>query len=383
MNSGASQAARNLIPQIQALRDETETGRRLAAPVVDSLRRLRLGRMAVVQSLGGLETPPRETLEVYETLAGAEASVAWVVWNNALPCLLSRFLSPDGRTEIFADPNWLYASSTRPSGKAVVTDAGYRVSGRWSLVSGCELADWIAFLSVVEENGRPRMHPHGPELRFLYVRQADCRIIDTWHVSGLRGTGSHDVEVQDLFVPEAHTAVPGASTLAVPIGRMPIICMMAAGFAAQVIGIASAGLATVVELGKTKVSPEPRPGLRDLPANQSSVALHQAALAAARTYLHACVGSTWNKAVSAERVTLQDISAVWGAALHAAQIGRQTLEAMFSIAGTTSLYVHCPLERAHRDMHAMMRHIVVQPFWLENAGRVMFDLEPEEPLFAL
>jgi alkylation response protein AidB-like acyl-CoA dehydrogenase len=383
MEKPALAAARALIPRIQALRDETESGRRLPAPLVDSLRHARLGRMAVVSSLGGIETTPAEMLEVYEALASAEASVAWIVWNNSLPCMLSRFLSPDARKEVFADPGWLYAVSTRPSGQAVVADGGYLVSGRWSLVSGCELADWIAFLCVVKEGECPRMQAGGPELRFFYVRRSDCRIIDTWHVSSLRGTGSHDVEVADLFVAEAHSALPGVSRLDAPLGRMPIISTMAAGFAAQLIGVGSAALATVVELAKTKVSPGPRPDLRDLPANQASLALHRAALAAARTHLYACVSANWNKAVNGEPVTLQDISTAWGAAQHAAQVGRQTLEAMFGIAGTTSLYTHCPLERMHRDMHAMMRHVVAQPFWGENAGRVMFGLEPEEPLFAL
>src|SRR5690606_1086972 len=124
--------------------------------------------------------------------------------------------------------------------------------------------------------------------------------------------------------------------------RMPIICTMAAGFAAQVLGLASAGLVTVLELAQTKASPDPRPGLRDLPANQASVALHRSALAAARTYLHASVDSVWNKAVNAEPISLEDTAGVWGAAMHAARVGREALEEMFGIAGTTSLYTQCP-----------------------------------------
>lgn len=379
----ALQAARELIPQVQAFREETET-RRCLTPLAEALRRSRLARMSVVQPLDGLETPPVEVLEVYETLAGTEASVSWVVWNNALPCLLSRFLPPPARAEIFADPHGLYASSTRPSGKATVADGGYRMSGRWSLVSGCELADWITLLCRVHEpDGRPREHAGEPELRFLYVRCADYRIIDTWHVSGLRGTGSHDVELEDLFVPEARTAVPGPSTLDAAFGRIPIISTMAAGFAAQVLGIASAGFGTVLELARTKVSPDPRPGLRDQPANQASIALHRSALAAARTHLHGSIDAVWNKAVNAEPISLEDTAAVWGAAMHAVRVGGEALEDMFGIAGTTSLYTDCPLERAHRDLHAMMRHIVVQPLWLEDAGRVAFGLAPQQPLFAL
>jgi alkylation response protein AidB-like acyl-CoA dehydrogenase len=379
-------AAHDLIPQIREARDQTESSRCIASTVVEGLRASRLARMAVVESLGGLETPTVEALSVYETLAGAEASVAWVVWNNSLPCLFSRFLSPHARAEIFADPAWLYANSTRPSGKAVACDGGYRVSGRWSLVSGCELAEWMAFLCRVEEHGQPRMHMPGvPEMRFVFLRKDNCEIIDTWYTGGLRGTGSHDVAVQDVLVSEAHSALPTAtSTIDAPIGRVPIISTLGAGFAAQALGIAFAALHTVLELAKTKVSVDPtHPDLRHQPANQVSAAAHQAALQAARSHLHTTTGRIWDKAGAGQPVELDDISAVWGAALHANNVSRHAVDAMYGIGGTSSLYTACPLERAHRDIHAMMRHVISQPLWLENAGRVIFGLQPEEPLFAL
>ena len=385
MTSPAFEAARDLIPQIQALREDTESNRCIAAAVVDRLREVSLARMAVVQSLGGLETSTVDMLDVYETLAGAEASVAWIVWNNSLPWLFGRFLSREARAEIFADPRWLYANSTRPSGKANRCNGGYRVSGRWSLVSGCELADWMSFLCMVQENGEPAMvMPGVPEMRFVFVRGDACRIIDTWYTGGLRGTGSHDVVLDDVFVQESHTVLPGAElTLDAPIGRVPIISTMGAGFAAQSLGIAAAALEVVAALAKTKISPDPRPDLRDLPGNQGAFARHQAAVAAARDYLRRTVAYVWDKAVNGETISLDDISGVWGAAHHAIRVSREAVDAMYDIAGTTSLYTHCPLERAHRDMHAMMRHIVSQPFWLENVGRVRFGLDPEEPLFAL
>jgi alkylation response protein AidB-like acyl-CoA dehydrogenase len=385
MTTEPLRATHELTPLIREWREQTEADRCIAGAVVDRLRASRLARMAVPEPLGGLETPTPEALRVYEALAGAEASVAWVTWNNSLPCLFSRFLSPDARAEIFADPDWLYANSTRPSGKAVACDGGYRVSGRWSLVSGCELAEWMAFVCRVEENGQPRMlEPGVPEMRFMFVRKDDCEIIDTWHAGGLRGTGSHDVAVRDVLVSEAHSASPAAaSTIDAPIGRIPIISTISAGFAAQALGIAFAALDTVLELARTKVSPDPHPDLKDLPANQASAAAQRAALTAARTHLHASVAGIWDKAAAGRPVDLDDISAVWGASLHADEVSRHAVDAMYAIGGTSSLYTSCPLERAHRDLHAMMRHIVCQPLWLENAGRVMFGMQPVEPLYAL
>jgi indole-3-acetate monooxygenase len=385
MTTEATAAALELIPLIRRLRDETEADRRIAGPIVERLRATRLCRMAIAEELKGLALPVCDALDVYEALSGAEASVGWIVWNNALPSLFGRFLARSGRDEIFGDPAWLYASSTRPTGRAAVGGDGYRISGRWSLVSGCELAEWIALLCVVEENGEPRMlEPGVPETRFAFVRRGDFEILDTWHVGGLRGTGSHDVVVADQHVPDRWTLAPGAEvTLDAPIGRIPIIPSMAAGYGAQLLGIARTAIDEVVALTGTKVNVEHGPGLRDRLPVLAAIARQTAALDAARAHLHACAGRLWQAAESGSAATLDDITAVWGAAHLAADAGRATVNAMYDAAGTTSLYTDCLLERAHRDVHAMSRHVVAQSMWLEDAGRVALGVAPTHPLYAL
>ncbi len=149
MSAGAVASAKELQPLITRLRDTTETQRQIAGPVVDALRASRLCRMALPTELAGLAMPPAEALAVYEQLASAEASVAWIVWNSALPCFFGRFLAPDVRAEIFGDARAMYASSTRPSGRAAIQGDAYLVNGRWSLVSGCELADWLPLRAVI------------------------------------------------------------------------------------------------------------------------------------------------------------------------------------------------------------------------------------------
>jgi alkylation response protein AidB-like acyl-CoA dehydrogenase len=377
--------ARELSLTIIAVRDETETQRRLAKSIVDRLRETGLCRMALVAESNGLEVPIPDTLPVYEALSYAEASVGWIVWNNALPCLFGRNLDAATRKEVFADRRWLYACSTRPTGRAAIERDGYRLSGRWSIVSGCELADWIMLLCAVEENGAPRMlAPGNPELRLAFVRRGSYEIVDTWHVGGLRGTGSHDVVVKDLHVPRRATVSPGdPSRLDVPHGRVAIVCSMAAAYGAQALGVAQVAIDTLVELTKTKVSVDGGPSPRERPAVLTAIAQHGAAAEAARAHLHACTTTLWNTAVAGRSPALEEITAVWCAALNAAAVGRNAVEAMYSAGGTNSLYNACPLERAHRDMHAMQRHIVGQSFWLEDAGRVKLGLPALHPLYAL
>jgi indole-3-acetate monooxygenase len=385
MKNDGLAAAQALTPIILRTRNETEAGRLLAKPIVDGLRNSGLCRMALVKEIEGLEVPTPAMLDVYETLSYAEASVGWIVWNNAFTCFFGRYLAPQVRSEIFRDPQWLYAGSSRPTGKAIADGAGYRIDGRWSLVSGCELAEWIMLLCTVEENGQPRLTAQRePEARFAFVRRGDVEILDTWHVGGLRGTGSHDVVVKNVRVPQSHTfSLAEPITVDAPLGHIPIICSMAAGYGAQTLGIAQCAVDTIVELTKTKVSADSGVGLRERPDVLETIVRHGAALAAGRAYLRTRVEALWSTVTSGAPASLEEISATWGAALHGADVALRAVVAMYAAGGTTSLYTDCPLERAHRDIHAMLRHIVVQPFWLWDAGRVKVGVAPTHPLYAI
>lgn len=383
MVSQALESARELLPLLEAHRDETEAGRCLAPTIVQALRESGLARMTVVEPLGGLEASTPEALEVYELLAGIEASASWIVWNNSLPCLFSRYLKPTAREEIFGDSSFLFANSTRPSGMATPESGGFRVSGRWALVSGCELAEWLALMCIVRDPNTPANGP--PDMRFVFVQRDQCQILDTWHVGGLRGTGSHDVTVEDVLVPESRTLGPFGSepTLDRPIARVPIAATLASGFAAQALGVARASLAVVEELARTKITPEPVPDLRDRPTAQGGFAESAVATRAARAQLFESVGSVWSKAEHGDPIDVADVSRLWSASLFADQVSERVVNTMYAIGGTTSIYTSCPLERAHRDLHAMMRHVIAQPMWLEDAGRVAFGLHPNNPLYLI
>jgi indole-3-acetate monooxygenase len=384
MHQAALHSARALLPLIRKSRAETEAQRCIAAPVVDELRTARLCRIALPAEVGGLALAPLEALAVYEALAGAEAAVSWIVWNNALPCFFGRFLRPEARAEIFANPEAMYAGSTRPSGRAAVEGEHYRVNGRWSLVSGCELAEWLALRCVIEENGQPRMlRPNVPEVRMAWVKRADVEIVDTWHSGGLRGTGSHDVVVENLAVARRHTLSPlDGSTLEGTLGRVPIVCNMAAGYAAQLSGMGTAAVDALVELTASKPVVDPGPGIGERPAVLAAIADHRVRIAAAREHLHACVARLWQAAETGPAAA-GEIAAVFAAAHHAMAQGREAVRAMHGLAGASALYTSSPLERAHRDMHAMSAHIIAQPNYLEDTGRVLLGGQPLNPLYLI
>jgi alkylation response protein AidB-like acyl-CoA dehydrogenase len=375
--------AESLIPLIRELRHTTEHDRCIAAPIVHAIRQSDLCRMLLDTGAPPHYTP-EEWLRVLETLAGAEASVSWLIWNNTLPCFWARFLDDTGRARMFGDARRLFAGSTRPTGQAVTTQGGFRLSGRWSLVSGCELADYLHLMSLVHENGGPRMlAPGQPDLRVLFVPKGRYAILDTWYVGGLRGSGSHDVVVDDVFVPVEDSFAPAPPMASnSPLAQLPIVPMMVAGLGAQFLGMARAAIAVTIEILRNKVSVDPGASIRERPSVLADIASYSAAVTAAGSHLHASMAAMWDK-VRHQLPTAEDRAALYSAGLHAATVARAGVMAMHAAAGTTALYVDCPLERSLRDLQTMERHIAAQPLWLEDAGRVLVGHEPITRLQAM
>lgn len=379
------EAARSLRTIILDNRSETENSRRLASEIVDALIETELCRLAVPESLGGYEATPRVALEVFEELATAEASVAWIVWNNALPCYGSAVLTNDAvRAEIFGDATQLLANSTRPTGEAHVVDGGFRISGRWSLVSGCELAAWIPVMCIVVEGNEPHISGSGArEARMAFVPKGSYEILDTWYVGGLRGTGSHDIVVDEVFVPSERTySFADPIHLEQPLYRMPFGATLAAGCAAICLGIAKTAIDTLLKLGSSKIQVDPGLSLRDRPNVQTLIALSMAELEAARLLLFGVVDELWGTTNEGKYATNEQCSRLWRSVIHTAKTARGIVTDLYAAAGASALYVDCPLERGHRDIYAVCQHMILAPAWLEQAGRVSFGIEPTHPLFS-
>jgi alkylation response protein AidB-like acyl-CoA dehydrogenase len=375
--------AESLLPLISELRHTTENDRRVAEPIVQAIRKSDLCRM-LLDTGAPPQYTPADWLRVLEALAGAEASVSWLIWNNTLPCFWARFLDEAGRSRVFGNSNRLFAGSTRPTGQAVTTQGGFRLSGRWSLVSGCELADYVHLMSLVHQGGAPRMLASGqPDLRVLFVPKGRYTILDTWHVGGLRGSGSHDVVVDDVFVPveDSFAPAPPAASHS-QLAQLPIIPMMVAGIGAQFLGMAREAIAVTIEILRNKVSVDPGASIRERPSVLADIASHRAAVTAAGSHLHESMEAIWDK-IRHQLPTVEDRAALYSAGLYAATVGRTTVVAMHAAAGTPALYVDCPLERSIRDLQTMERHIAAQPVWLEDAGRVLLGHEPINPLFLI
>jgi alkylation response protein AidB-like acyl-CoA dehydrogenase len=322
-----------------------------------------------------------EAMEIFEELARGDASAAWCVWNGNTHWTAAQ-LSPEAARTIYADPDVVTANSTRPSGRAQVVDGGYRVNGRWSLVSGCELGRRMVLLCTVHEDGKPRLTPRGaPEFRFMLIPSSDCEIIDTWTVGGLRGTGSHDVAVRDVFVPSPYgSGFTDPYVLLEPRYRIPPLSRLVPGLGAMALGIARTAIDTVIEIAVDKTLEWTTQRLRENPGAQVRVSEAESLLRSARLFLFDSLAQLWSTVTASGEAPMELRAYVRLAASHAVASAVRAVDLMYTVAGASSIYASCPLERAFRDVHTITQHYGVQPRVMESTGRVLLGLEPDTPL---
>ncbi|MBV8776773.1 MAG: acyl-CoA dehydrogenase family protein [Alphaproteobacteria bacterium] len=374
-------AARALRPRILADRERIEAARRIPQDLAQELAAGGFFRLQLPAAYGGFDLTPMQSMAVLEELARGDASVAWCVWNGNTHWTAAQLQSATAAA-LYDRPDVITANSTRASGQAHVVDGGYRVSGRWSLVSGCELAAWMVLLAVIHESGNPRLTPAGsPESRFMLVPSPQCEIVDTWTVGGLRGTGSHDVAVRDVFVPAAFgSGFDDPYVLPEHRCRLPPFSRVIPGLGAMALGIARTAIDAFAELAGAKIPARTTQMLRDNHGAQVRVSQAEALVRAARLFLFDSLERLWHSVCTTGVPPIARRADVRLAASHAVASAAQAVDLVYAGAGATSLYTTSPLERAFRDVHAISQHIGVNPRVMETTGRVLFGLEPDTPL---
>jgi indole-3-acetate monooxygenase len=367
---------RSFGPRIWAMRDAIDQDRRLPLTLTRGMAEAGLFRIFTPRALGGHEADPLTLLPVIEEAAKVDGSVGWMMLGNMAGLLMAYLDERAARELLTPDPDIIMSGTIIPSGKATPVDGGYRISGRWGFASGVENAAWHACACLVFEDGRPRLGPEGqPEMRVCIIPRDALSIIDTWSVSGMRGTGSQDIEVVDLFVPAGRTfnladtpVQPG------PLYAFPIRCLGAAALASVCLGIARGAIDALVLLAANKIPAGSRTLLSERAMVQVQVARAEATLRAARAFLHNTMEEMWESVLAERTISVEQRALVRLAATHACEVAVQVTDQMSTAAGTSALYTSNPLERAVRDVQAAARHFSVQQATYEPFGRILLGL---------
>ncbi|MHB8576312.1 MAG: acyl-CoA dehydrogenase family protein, partial [Dehalococcoidia bacterium] len=285
--------ANALAPLIAQQQDAGQRERRLSQPVLDAARAAGFLRMLVPQALGGPQAALREALEVAEALGRQDASAGWNLTLAVAYPLLSDYLPASVAQAIFGQQDAVAVAHFAPRGRANRVDGGYRLSGRWTFMSGCQNANWTFAGGTVLAGEHPEQGPDGAPLALVFAFPTTAgTVIDTWHTTGMRGTGSHDYTVSDLVVP-ADRCFPVAALTGGPAPRpglgypRPFMEMGPLLLAAVGLGVARAASEAFHNLATTKT---PEAMARPLAAQATvheRVGRAEAQLRAARTYLFA------------------------------------------------------------------------------------------------
>ena len=358
-------AVRRLVPLIVARSDEIERGRRLPPDLVTDLREAGCFRMLVPRRLGGAQADLAEHLEVLRELARADGSVGWTVMiGSSAPVVLGKLPLATLEMMYAGGPDVVGAGTFNPTGTATVVESGFRASGRWAFASGCQHADWFIAHCIVDDGSMP-------PLRMMALPASYVDIVDTWTVSGLCGTGSHDFVLDGVFVPEDHTFTvfqPGG--LEGALGRIPELLYSALAIASVAVGIAQGALADITTLATTKVPMFADGMLASNPLFRYRLAEANTHLRAAKALLDADVAHTWQIATSAEEFTPERRARIRSTAVWATRTAAQVVDVAYTAGGGTALYSTSPLQRRLRDVHAVTQHFVVKQDTLTVAGAV-------------
>src|SRR3954452_20979883 len=305
------QAAAALKPALRDYHVEIEREQRFPRALVEQLHAAGFYRMVIPRALGGLEADPLTYLRVVELLAEGCGSGGWDLANNSIGHLVTLGLPDDGAREIHGNGPANLAGSPGPGGgQAGPVEGRYRVTGRWTFGSGCHEAAWMLGSFQIVEDGKPRLSPEGKPLflRGIFPPPEAEIVPGSWDVAGLRGTGSFDWTVDNVFLPERRTMVHAGIPLDNQWSRwlgvtyqLPPVCWVGPHHSAVIPGIARAGIDELIELAAGK-QPRGRPVglLCDNPQVQDAVGRADAILNAGRAYRTAIITELWNTIAAGE-----------------------------------------------------------------------------------
>jgi indole-3-acetate monooxygenase len=381
--NGLTQRLQAVLPNIRARREDIERERRLPRELVGACRDTGVFALEVPRAFGGAEATPAEVLAAIELVAAADGSTGWCVGLGIANNGMAGVMREAGAREAFGDPRAPSAGVFAPSGAAVRSEGGVRVSGRWQFASGITHADWVWLGCMVMENGKPRMTDMGPEIIHVMIPTSSVEIHDTWHVSGLCGTGSHDLSARDVFVPDArifHIADP-STYRPEPLYHLPPIGWFVAHCAAVGLGIARGALDELIELAQTRVPTFSTAVLADRPAAQLELARAEADLGAARAFLHDAIEAQWRAVSAGREPTPREVALGRLASCHAANTAAEVTRKAATLAGGSAIFTASPFQRHVRDAEAVAHHFTVAASVWEDAGRVLMGRAAQAPMF--
>ena len=380
------QAAAAMRPMLRDCHEEIEREQRLPTALVAQLRAAGFYRMVIPRALGGLQVDPLTYLRVVELLAEGAGSVGWNFCNNSIGQLVTLGLPDDGVQEVHGSaPSIIAGTAVQGGGEAIPVEGGYRINGHWTFGTGCQESAWMLGSFQILDDGQPRRRPDGAPLfwRGVFPRAEANVVPGSWDVTGLRGTGSFDWKVENVFLPERRTMVHAGVPLDNQWARWPGLtyalpsqAWVGPHHSSVITGIARAGIDALLELAVEKM-PRGRSGrLCDNPQVQDAAGRADAMLNAGRIYRGAMIAELWNTIAAGRETTLEQRARCRLAAVYAADNARDAMDLVYRHGGSTSFKRETRLAECWRDLHVVGQTVTIAPEWYPIGGRAFLGMDP-------
>jgi alkylation response protein AidB-like acyl-CoA dehydrogenase len=327
-----------------------------------------------------MELPLPAGLDVIRALARMDGSVGWTAMIGSGGGMFASLLPRETYDRIYQrGPDVIFAGSAQPVGKAETAADGWRVNGRWPFASGCQHADWILGFCVVTADGMPLPasdRPAGaPSIRCVVLPASEWQIEDTWHVVGLKGTGSHHVSLTEAVVPAANSLDPtnGVSCLPGPLYQTfgQFIPLMHSAIA---LGMAEGALDDIVALARTGRQPlRATSPLKDSELFQNELGRLSAELRAAQAFLQIQVTSHWRHALAGTLKNETQLAHGTQAAIWICATCVRIADDCFTLGCGSSVYESSPLQRRMRDLRTAAQHAAVHQRHYAGGGKLLLD----------
>ncbi|HEU5007785.1 MAG TPA: flavin-dependent monooxygenase [Jatrophihabitantaceae bacterium] len=366
-------AVRELLPGLRERAQETEDLRRIPDENVKALQDSGFFRLLQPARFGGVEASPVDFYRGVRLIASACGSTGWVSSVLGVHPWQLGLYDDRAQQEVWGvETSTLISSSYAPMGRAKPVSGGFTFSGRWSFSSGCDHAQWI-FLGglVLGEDGSPT------DFRTFLLPRSDYEIVDVWDTIGLRGTGSNDIVVQDVFVPEYRTLSfmdtgrcfgPGQEQNTAPLYKLPFAMVFSNSISVPVIGMATGAYESYVDWTRERVRASTGGKAKDDSFNQLRIAEAASNIDAAVLSIERNIDEALALATAGEKIPMplrvrarRDQVNATGAAIHA-------IDRLFESAGGRALKAGTPIQRFWRDAHAGRVHAINDP----EKAQVMF-----------
>jgi alkylation response protein AidB-like acyl-CoA dehydrogenase len=365
-----------LLPEIAARAGETESARRLPADLAAKLARSGAFNLSKPASLGGLEMTPLDFMKIVETVAEADASAGWCVMIAVTSTLGAAYMPEPAAREIFGADDVITGGVFAPMGKAEDRGDHYLLNGQWQWGSGSANCSWLGGGAMIFKDGELQKFDNGaPYHRMLFFPAKDVSFIDSWHVAGLKGTGSGDFSVQNLKVPKDRSISfvgdlprdPGA------LYKFPLFGLLSLGVSSVALGNARAALEEIRTITMHKKTPGGGRSMAQRATVQAELARATAHLGGAFGYLENAIRESWGEAQGAGEISAKGRAGLRLACAHATEIAAEVCKTAYTLGGGAAVYSDNSLQRRFRDAHVATQHIATAPAVFELAGRVLLE----------